>query len=299
MKKIYLILICCANPAFFSCQEEKPVTVTGNVEGTVTDFKTHQMLSDAVVEIISNANTTFITQSRQTDDNGHFNFTDIEEGNYKLSVTKSGYIANSQDVKVIAGQTISSDIALMTDPDFEIENGVLTNYYGKGGNVVIPVGVTSIGKGAFKTNTSLVSVVIPDGVTIIGNEAFQDCSKLTSVTIPNTVVYIGTYAFRSCSSLFSVTIPNSVTTIGNHAFFLCTALYSATIGSGVTSIGEGAFLTFDNLRNITVNWTIPLVVPSIFAPTYMGLITLHVPTGTKAAYQAATVWGDFGEIVEY
>ena len=33
--------------------------------------------------------------------------------------------------------------------DFVIENGVLTNYIGKGGDVVISEGVTSIGEDAF------------------------------------------------------------------------------------------------------------------------------------------------------
>lgn len=35
------------------------------------------------------------------------------------------------------------------DDDFVIQNGVLTEYYGDGGNVVIPNGVTSIGSKAF------------------------------------------------------------------------------------------------------------------------------------------------------
>ena len=35
------------------------------------------------------------------------------------------------------------------DDDFVIQNGVLTEYYGDGGNVVIPNGVTAIGSKAF------------------------------------------------------------------------------------------------------------------------------------------------------
>lgn len=62
--------------------------------------------------------------------------------------------------------------------DFEIESGVLKKYTGKGGDVVIPEGVTSIGENAFKWCRSLTSVVIPDSVTSIGTYAFYDCSRI-------------------------------------------------------------------------------------------------------------------------
>ena len=55
--------------------------------------------------------------------------------------------------------------------DFVIENGVLTNYIGKGGDVVIPEGVTSIGEDAFYSSSSLTSIIIPKSVTRIGSRA--------------------------------------------------------------------------------------------------------------------------------
>ncbi|MBR4335835.1 MAG: leucine-rich repeat protein [Clostridia bacterium] len=72
-------------------------------------------------------------------------------------------------------------------------------------DLVIPEGVTSIGKYAFSCYSSLTRVTIPNSVTSIGYAAFSSCSKLTSITIPNSVMSIGEYAFYKCRSLTSIT----------------------------------------------------------------------------------------------
>ena len=108
--------------------------------------------------------------------------------------------------------------------DFVIENGVLKEYKGQGGDVVIPEGVTSIGYRAFYYCSSLISIVIPESVTSIGKDAFWRCSSLTSVVIPASVTSIGDSAFTGCSSLTSVVIPEGVKTIGKKAFAECDEL---------------------------------------------------------------------------
>jgi hypothetical protein len=155
--------------------------------------------------------------------------------------------------------------------------------------LVIPDGVTSIGKVAFYNCSGLTSVTIPNSVTSIGDGAFFGCSGLTSVTIGSGVTSIGSYAFRSCSGLTSVTIPNSVTSIGERAFNGCSGLkkvivpdiaawcgikfgeyanplyyahhlYSddnteitaLVIPDGVTSIGSEAFESCSGLTSVTI-----------------------------------------------
>jgi len=49
----------------------------------------------------------------------------------------------------------------------------------------------------------------------------------------------------------------------------------------------------------TWNLTSPVIVPSSFYSANISAAALHVPAGTKALYQAADVWKDFGAIVEY
>ena len=100
---------------FQSCEEKDPLVVQGNIEGTVTDFETRQPVSGVLVDIVSNSSTTFVKQSRQTGNDGKYSFKDLEEGNYKLSFSRSGYLVNNVDVKVTAGQTVSSDITMQPD----------------------------------------------------------------------------------------------------------------------------------------------------------------------------------------
>ena len=147
--------------------------------------------------------------------------------------------------------------------DFIIENGILKKYVGSGGDVVIPAGVTSIGREAFWYK-NLTSVTIPEGVTSIGDSAFYNCSSLTSVTIPEGVTSIGKMAFKGCNSLTSMMIPDSVTSIGNSAFRGCSSLTSVTIPEGVTSIGDSTFFCCSSLTSITI----PASVTSISSEAF-------------------------------
>ena len=135
---------------------------------------------------------------------------------------------------------------------FVIENGVLKEYKGQGGDVVIPEGVTSIGDLAFCGCSSLASIVIPKGVKSIGAEAFEYCKSLTSIVIPESVTSIGNCAFNCCSSLASIVIPEGVTSIGVRAFSNCSSLASVVIPKGVKSIGAEAFEYCKSLTSIVI-----------------------------------------------
>ncbi len=153
--------------------------------------------------------------------------------------------------------------------------------------------------GAFELPSSVINMGITYTVTNLGANAFKNCTGLISITIPSTVKTIGGYAFYNCSGLVSVNIPNSITTIGSTAFSGCEALTSLNIPNSVTSIGEGAFIYCFGLKSVTVNWASPFNITSFeFGKVLLGSVTLYVPAGTLAAYQAAPVWKDFGTIIE-
>jgi hypothetical protein len=108
--------------------------------------------------------------------------------------------------------------------EFEIENGTLIKYNGRGTKVVIPNSVTSIKDWAFYGCSNLTSIIIGDSVTSIGNCVFDNCSSLTNAIIGNSVTSIGKYAFNNCYSLANITIPDSVTSIGGRVFYNCSSL---------------------------------------------------------------------------
>ena len=85
------------------------------------------------------------------------------------------------------GVATSAPVVTSAPEDFIVVNGnVVTGYRGKGGNVIIPYGITTIGDRAF-INTGLTSVTIPASVTRIGDYAFSGCTGLTSVTFHGTI----------------------------------------------------------------------------------------------------------------
>ena len=154
------------------------------------------------------------------------------------------------------------------NPSYLSENGVLFDK-GKKTLICYPAGKSG-------------SYIIPNSVTSIRDYAFDNCYGLTSVTIPGSVTSIGDWAFYNCFGLTSVTIGKSVTSIGDYAFDYCTGLTSVTCYAvkppRLVTGWDGNSYTFDNVN-----------LPNCI---------LYVPTGSKALYQAAKVWKDFGSIVE-
>ena len=88
--------------------------------------------------------------------------------------------------------------------DFIIENGVLTEYVGPGGDVVIPESVTGIGDSAFWRCDPLRTLVTPEGLRSIGKEAFFRCEGLELVSLPDSLESCGKDAFFGCSCVIRI-----------------------------------------------------------------------------------------------
>lgn len=74
--------------------------------------------------------------------------------------------------------------------DFVIENGVLKEYNGPGGEVTVPIGVRSLSHRIFADRKDLTLVRIPEEVETIGSSAFRNCTSLKTVALPASVTAI-------------------------------------------------------------------------------------------------------------
>ena len=150
--------------------------------------------------------------------------------------------------------------------DFEIKDGVLLKYRGQQKNVVVPDGVSEIGKYAFYEHdktSDIERIVLPESLTRIDDYAFMNCKKLKDVIIPDGVEYLS--GFYGCSSIKSIEIPRSVKTIGDNAFTLCTKLVDAPLPDSVSSIGYAAFMDCRNLVNVNITDNVQYIGTGAFA----------------------------------
>ena len=156
------------------------------------------------------------------------------------------------------------------------ENEVIVDEATISGDVVIPVGQTSIPDSAYYKNTEITSLSIPASVERIGNNVVDHCFKLVYITVdaenPNFksvggVVYskdgkklilcppgktgvftipaqattIAPYAFRTCKKLTSIVLPDGITEIPDGAFMGCWGLEKVNLPQGLKRIGKHAF----------------------------------------------------------
>ena len=87
-----------------SCVKEN--ATTGQIQGIVTDANTNEALQGVSISLSP------IGLSAQTDNNGHFEFTNLEPGQYTLQAEKSGFENSTKNVTVVAGNTTSGDMQL-------------------------------------------------------------------------------------------------------------------------------------------------------------------------------------------
>lgn len=97
--------------------------------------------------------------------------TETEEATTEIEVTET-------EEEAITGDAYKTADAKADENGFIIENGVLTGYTGPGGDIVIPEGVTSIGKDVSDGYSA--DNYGPDYLKIFGN-------NITSITIPRSV----------------------------------------------------------------------------------------------------------------
>lgn len=191
---------------------------------------------------------------------------------------------------------------------FKIEDGVLVKYTGTEADVEVPAGVTSIGIGAFQSNSNMVSIRMPDSVAEIGNGAFvgcgnlkiiqfsdhlsrigdgafYECDSLETISFPESLSVIGEDSFYSCWKLTDLLIPGNVKAIGDRAFAKCSRLTSVMISEGVEDIGAQAFYRCMDLKSVTIPDSVRDIAVNAFE--MIGGLTIYGSEGSYAQAYAA------------
>lgn len=159
-------------------------------------------------------------------------------------------------------------------------------YAGGETTVVIPeeiegFPVTTLGKGAFKNNSDLLSVEFPSTLTHIEENAFQWCYDLDMVlTIPQTLEKIDKYAFYS-SGLTGVIIEGK-TNLGKYSLANCDSLEFVYIREGAKpTIGRKLFEGCDNLKIAVIPSSVKNIPKDAFKDSK--LLKIITPSGSAAA----------------
>ena len=173
--------------------------------------------------------------------------------------------------------------------------------------IVFPATVKAIEGGAFGSCYNLKgTLTIPDNITRIGNYAFEACTAIEHVVLPAKLTdeswskpALGSNVFSGCHSLKEVTIPGGFTRLRTNAFNDCIALTTVTLPASITYIDGSAFAGCTSLTDIYVKRaTPPTANYGTFADAIYATCKVHVPAGAASAYQEASYWEDFANIVE-
>lgn len=101
-KLVALLVLCCA---MLGCGKNKNI---GSIYGTVTDFATGDPVGNANVRLNPGGETTL------TGSDGSYQFNDVANGNYSLSLSKNGYVDLDDDyvIEIENGNSVHRDLRL-------------------------------------------------------------------------------------------------------------------------------------------------------------------------------------------
>ena len=206
--------------------------------------------------------------------------------------------------------TMYSFVNISDNPDFfTTPDAPWYQYHDEMTSISLPEGLTNIGSMAFYGCSTVVEApVIPSSVTDIEASAFAYCYALRGIVLPDGLQYLGEKAFLSCSSLDTINIPAGISTIRESTFEYCSSLPYLYLPATVQAIERNAFNECTNLVRIDVEGATPATIAMdinvagamgalsngqrVFCRDYSEGYTdieVYIPSGTKAAYEAA--WG--------
>lgn len=168
----------------------------------------------------------------------------------------------------------------------EIGEGAFSGH--KASKIYIPAKVTSIGQGALY-GRNLVDITVspsnPFHSSYMG--ALYDKERKILYEMPQAQIINGTTPSpkKNCT----IGVPATVTSIRSYFPDGTTAII---IPESVEDIGEGCFSGCENLYDVYVYSATPILISDRTFPSGRQYLKIHVPEGSKEAYESATGWRD-------
>ena len=163
----------------------------------------------------------------------------------------------------------------------------------------VPASVTKLADASLSNVPALTSVTLPDGLKTIEDFVLVDCENLVALNLPSSLESIG---WRSLLRIkvSSMVVPENITQLWDLFLSRCPELTSVELPSTLTEMRGHVLADDPKLKTVKCKALNPPVINgNAFENVPLASATLRVPAGSKARYQAAEGWKDFGTIVEY
>ncbi|WP_253716633.1 leucine-rich repeat domain-containing protein [Treponema denticola] len=157
-----------------------------------------------------------------------------------------------------------------------------------------------MGEASLSNIPALTSVTLPNGLKTIASYVFDDCPNLTTLVLPSSLEFIGDFSMTNLK-VSSMVVPENIKVLNNYFLSYCPELTSVELPSTLTEMWGEVLAGNPKLKTVKCKAVNPPVIKgNAFKNTPIGsTTTLRVPAGSKALYQAAEGWKDFGTIEEY
>lgn len=143
------------------------------------------------------------------------------------------------------------------------------------------------GKAACYVNNELINhLEVPTIIEYIPDYLFIGCSSIVSIITHRPLKKVGKGSFKDCDNLKIIDLCASIEELESYAFANCLSLEVVAVHAETPP-----------LLNMIDNWTTG-ESDNAFTQSYPENMTLHVPEGTKEAYEKAEGWKDFGTIID-
>ena len=182
------------------------------------------------------------------------------------------YVDVSGDI--FAGTLYANGVT--SESGMTVINGVLSAYSGKGGEVVIPAGVSRIAAGVFTGNASITSLSFEniDAELSIDAEAFRNCVNLAEITFSDKIRSVGYRAFYNTA--WADGYGQALLVVNGKLLAYLEEGTSIRITNDVNSFAENVFTGNKNIVSLTFDARTSLI--TIPAEAFMNCTSLNTVT---------------------